>query len=436
MPTATLSNMKYWVSGAAIGREDSHPRERENEPTRFWHARPLSRWLLIAIAVIVIWSFSTDLLSLVTERDGGGGQPPLPIAITSLAALSFGPLVAAVRSTYGSVIVFIGAGMQIFYELPLLAIVVVLATTFIVALTASKVFARAQVIVSAAWILVHILLVPGNQLLFWGFIPTLLVLHAVGTHLAGLRRENLRARRHAEQLAGHQLAAIESERRNIARDLHDIVAHDMTIVAMQADAARVSKDPNQVSASLDAIADATHQSLHDLRVMMKVLAASSPDQQRSVTPVSDQSLHRELEAASERLAGLGYDVELVITGEPDSLLRAVQIALVPVIRECATNVIKHTSDSGPKAVTFAVSVGANILVEVTSGPVAEVGIDGSGVPSGGFGMVCLAERLQLLGGTFQAGRDGDTWTVRASLDAGASRHTQEPVQSRVLPDGR
>lgn len=51
-------------------------------------------------------------------------------------------------------------------------------------------------------------------------------------------------------------------------------------------------------------------------------------------------------------------------------------------------------------------------------------------------MVCLAERLQLLGGTFQAGRDGDTWTVRASLDAGASRHTQEPVQARVLPDGR
>lgn len=401
-------------------RNSSSPTGQE---AGYGQSRQLSRRVVLLIAAIAVWSFSSDLLTILSERDGAELDQALVLDVVSVAALTLGVLVTAMRSAIGTVVILIGALLHILQDPPLLAVVVLLINTLLVAYTGGKRLARAQVLLATGWVVLHVVLVPGNQWILWGFIPCLLGLHVLGMHLARLRDDNLELQERARQNRHEQRRAIEAERREIARDLHDIVAHDMTLVAMQSDAARISGDPEKVRMFLDAISDASHQSLHDLRVIMRVLLPPSDDPvQREATPVSNQSLQREIEDTARRLTDLGFDVQISIDGELDQLYRAVQVALVPVIRECATNIAKHTDAEGRRFVTIRISMAEGPLaLSVTSGPVNGVHPTHK-VPSARFGLLCLAERMDVMGGTFQSGPVGNRWVVEATLpQSGVSR---------------
>lgn len=400
---------------SAPGRD----RDRHGPPEQlggYGQSRQLSRRIILLIAAIAVWSFSSDLFTILSERGGGALDQTLVLNVVSLAALTLGVLITAVRSTMGTVIILVGALLQILQNPPLLAVVVLLVNTLLVAYTGGKRLARTQVSLAAGWVVLHVVLVPGNQWILWGFIPCLLGLHVLGMHLARLRDDNLDLQERARQNRNEQLRAIEAERREIARDLHDIVAHDMTLVAMQSDAARISEDPEKVRIFLEAISDASHQSLHDLRVIMRVLLPPTNDPvQREATPVSNQSLQREIEDTARRLTDLGFDVQISVDGEIDQLYRAVQVALVPVIRECATNIAKHTDAGGSRFARISISMAEGPLtMRITSGPASGDHPD-SRVPSARFGLLCLAERMAIMGGAFRSGPVEDQWVVEASL---------------------
>ncbi|GAB3271838.1 hypothetical protein GCM10027562_40930 [Arthrobacter pigmenti] len=287
---------------------------------------------------------------------------------------------------------------------------------FIVALTAEKILGRVYVAASLTWIVLHIALVPANLFLVYGFVPCILVLYAVGRHFADLRWQNAEIRRAAQREAAVLRDALEAERRNIARDLHDVVAHDMTVITMQADAARIAEEDEQTQATLNGIAEASRQSLQDLRAMMRVLAPGRDGLTRPATPVSDQLLRREIEGADKRLTVLGVKVGVEIEGDPDELSRGLQIAAAPVVRECATNIIKHAAGAERGMAIIALKVDQEAIGLRIENPLS----DGEPapnlqIPSGGFGLNCLAERVHTWDGTFSAGPSGGQWVVEATL---------------------
>ena len=188
----------------------------------------------------------------------------------------------------------------------------------------------------------------------------LALLQLVAFWLAGVL---VHARRQAAALAARSAAlqrqaeqAAAAERARIARELHDIVAHHLSVIVLQAAGARASGKP--AGPSLEKIENSARQALAETRRLLGVLR--DPDEEAGLAPQPGIGDLDEL-AASVRAAGL--PVHLVIDGDPAALPAAVDVSVYRIVQEALTNVLKH---AGPARAEVTIGCAADtVTVEVT-----------------------------------------------------------------------
>jgi signal transduction histidine kinase len=202
--------------------------------------------------------------------------------------------------------------------------------------------------------------------------------------------------------------AVAEERTRIARELHDVVAHAMSTIVLEAGAERVHLDDGQASArkALHSIERTGREALAEMRRLVGVLRTEEDEPELFPQP----SLTH-LDLLIEQLDRAGLAVELRVVGKAVQLAPGLDISAYRIVQEALTNVRKHGGDARAKVV---VTYGDRTL-EI------EVADDGrGGTPNGGgHGIVGMRERVALFGGSLEAaGRDGGGFVVRARLPLG------------------
>jgi signal transduction histidine kinase len=199
--------------------------------------------------------------------------------------------------------------------------------------------------------------------------------------------------------------AVVDERLRIARELHDVIGHSVSLIAIQSEAAVRSarSNPDAVPAFLSAISAASRQALAEMR---GVLAVLRPDAEADLGPQPGLEQVDEL-VASLRAGGLETQLEV----EPLHLPPGIALAVYRIVQESLTNVLKHAG-AGAKAAVTIVASGGTVRVSVHD--------DGAGpggrAPSAAHGIVGMRERVAAYGGTLrtEAGPDGG-FAVEASI---------------------
>ncbi|MGA5198059.1 sensor histidine kinase [Streptomyces exfoliatus] len=247
-----------------------------------------------------------------------------------------------------------------------------------------------------------------------GLVPVLVLLPIAfashGVHLWRQRERALRVERDAELLR-----AVTAERSRIARELHDVVTHNVSMMTIQAGAARtvLATSPDQAREAMLAVEAAGRTAMSELRHVMGLLtmAADGPDPATDVDLAPQPGLDR-LTELTDRVRSSGVPVEVAVRGVPVALPAGVDLAAYRVVQEALTNVVKHAA--GASRVSVAVEYGPERLcVEVsdTGGPQRPATASG-----GGHGLLGLRERLAVYGGTLRAGRGPDGgYLVRAVI---------------------
>jgi signal transduction histidine kinase len=210
-----------------------------------------------------------------------------------------------------------------------------------------------------------------------------------------------------ERVEEARLAVVE-ERARIARDLHDVVAHAMTTIVLQAGAERLSLGEEHASTrrTLQSIESTGRQALTEMRRLLGVLRRDDDEPELAPTPGLAH-----LDELVDRVERAGVPVETRVSGVPLELQPSLDITAYRVVQEALTNVLKH---SGARGASVVVTYGERTLE-------LEVADDGQGGnPNGrGHGLQGLRERVALFGGELEAGgRDGGGFTVRARLPLG------------------
>ncbi|MFN0028757.1 MAG: histidine kinase [Acidimicrobiales bacterium] len=200
------------------------------------------------------------------------------------------------------------------------------------------------------------------------------------------------------------------EREQLARELHDTVAHHVSAIAIRAQAGRVvaASDP---AAALDALAVIEEEASRTLEEMRAMVGALRQGEEADLAP---QRGVADIERLTTR-AGERPQVDVEFSGDLDGLRPSVDAALYRLAQESITNAVRHARHATRIRVTVH---GDEDCVRLTVGDDGDGGAAGPRSPAG-FGLIGMAERARLLGGTFEAGPDRNRgWTVQAVLPRG------------------
>ena len=223
-----------------------------------------------------------------------------------------------------------------------------------------------------------------------------------------------RARRLEFERDQQAVIAAAAERTRIARDLHDIVSHSLSVVITLADAAAVvgRADPGRGAEAMTEASEVGRQALADLRAMLGVLRTDEPAAGLAPQPGLD-----DLGALVERIRATGLPVDLAVEGTPFPLGAAVELTMYRIVQEALTNTLRHAA--ARHAAVSIIYDRPRIRIRVTD--------DGSARTAGalradgghrGHGIDGMRERAALHGGTLRAGPDPDApegWLVEATL---------------------
>jgi signal transduction histidine kinase len=206
--------------------------------------------------------------------------------------------------------------------------------------------------------------------------------------------------------------ALVEERARIARELHDLVGHAISVMLLQARGGRrmLAIDPEETRRALDAIDHAGAQALAEMRRLLGVLRQTEEELALAPRP----SLTRIDELVAE-LTGTGLPVDVTVEGEPFELPPGIDVSAYRIVQEALTNALKH---AGPAR--------AQVIVRYTPEDLElEVLDDGAGTGNGGgsgHGLAGLRERVAVYGGELEAGRRADGgYALRARLPLGSAR---------------
>ncbi|MBL7258943.1 sensor histidine kinase [Paractinoplanes lichenicola] len=233
---------------------------------------------------------------------------------------------------------------------------------------------------------------------------------AFGCWLAGLRKVAAQER---ERAIAEREAARMGERARISNDLHDLVAHHVSAIAMRAGSARyaalhgsgpAAERLEESATALDAIHTSAGQALVDLRGLLHVLRDPG-----SADPLLDPE--QMINDAVERSRAAG----LTVTADVDVRLAMAPLALrvtaARVVQEALTNALKHAPESAVKVALKKDDGRLSIMVDNDLSDKSD-----SALPSSGHGLAGMRERVEILGGTFAAGPSRDGWKVAVTLE--------------------
>ncbi|MEV0969682.1 sensor histidine kinase [Microtetraspora glauca] len=206
--------------------------------------------------------------------------------------------------------------------------------------------------------------------------------------------------------------AAAAERTRIARELHDVVAHNVSVMVVQADGAgyAIDTDPEQARRAVQAVSSTGRQALAEMRRLVGVLR----DDQASAGEYAPQPGLRQLTDLVEQVRASGLPVEFTVSGSPQAVPEGEQLVIYRIIQEALTNTLKH---GGP-------GVRARVLMEYGSSDVTlTVTDDGRGAAAvraeDGHGLIGMRERVSMYGGTVRATPHlGGGFQVTARLPVG------------------
>ncbi|MEH1165872.1 histidine kinase [Micromonospora sp. CPCC 205539] len=214
-------------------------------------------------------------------------------------------------------------------------------------------------------------------------------------------------------------AAVAEERTRIARELHDVVAHSMAVMIVQADGARfmLDRDPEQARTAVKVVADTGRQALEEMRRLVGVLRDASPADAGGTAVAADPE-HRRLAVAElpdllARFRDAGLRIRPTVTGEPPALPPGLELTIYRVVQEALTNALKHAGVGAGVDLTLAYAADAVVVEVVDDGrgrPVV------SPAPSGGHGLLGMRERVTVYDGSLTAGtRPAGGWQLAVRL---------------------
>ena len=214
------------------------------------------------------------------------------------------------------------------------------------------------------------------------------------------------------------------ERNRVARELHDVVAHHVSVMVIQAGGARlvVAADPVAADMALQVVERSGRGALADLRRIMGVI-------RRSEAPDADTSIGlAHLAQLLDRTRASGVPVEVEVHGQLDHVPPAVDLVAYRVIQEALTNIVKHAREA---TALVAISVGEQSLIVSVVDSGADSGPEvRQALPGSGHGLIGMRERVALYGGQLTSGnRAGSGFEVRADIPL-----RTEPLDPREVDD--
>jgi signal transduction histidine kinase len=224
---------------------------------------------------------------------------------------------------------------------------------------------------------------------------------------ASLTAAEDRATRAEAELDRQSSRAAAQERAKIARELHDVVAHHVSLMAVQAEATAslLPGQPDKAQRSADIISDTARAALAELRRLLGVLR--SPSEQLQTAPSASLS---ELGGLLDQVRGAGLEVGFEVKGPPARLAPGVDLTAFRIVQEALTNTIRHAR-TARATVTVAHEPGYITVSVADSGPrqgpdLAVAGLRGPSLTGSGLGLAGIAERVASCGGRLSLGPTG------------------------------
>jgi signal transduction histidine kinase len=250
---------------------------------------------------------------------------------------------------------------------------------------------------------------PGRLTALFAIVPAMAAGIGIRELHQRLRDSAARLRRATEEHEAATRRAIEAERARIAGELHDVVTHNVSVMVVQAGAARtvLTSSPDEAEQALLAVEASGRTAMADLRNLLGLLSPSGD----GVALRPQPGLH-ELDTLIGRVSAAGLPVQLHVSGTPRQLAPGADLAAYRVIQEALTNVMRH---AGQADTSVDVEWGDKLVIAVSD--------NGNGCGTGGGapgrGLLGLRERLSLYGGQLDAGpRAAGGWQVRAVMPTG------------------
>ncbi|WP_288785071.1 sensor histidine kinase [uncultured Microbacterium sp.] len=370
----------------------------------FWAYYPLpsiTRGLLIAFVAVAL--LLDSIVRATNDGTTGVESAIVTTSITvSIALFAWRPPVATIVLSVAA----IAAGITGVVDSVLLG-------AAILGLAAFTCSAALTVVYAISWTtwLIAIVLRPGSGVQPLGAV--IIAFLGVASLLIGLaiRNQYTKAQMLTTQLEATEREVAEQlrhERDLIADELHDIVAHEITIVALHAAVLERTDDTQTRSKSQTAIREAAVQALTDIRrVLGMVRGEEALSPERIPSP---DGIPGTLAAVTREL----NDAGITVTSDVATDLRLPStslVALTRVMRESATNVLKHATGARNVHISLTVERGWAHLEFSDDSPPART----AGLPTSGYGIMRLQERFRVFGGSFSAEREPRGWVVSASL---------------------
>ncbi|MGG7652331.1 sensor histidine kinase [Kocuria rosea] len=300
-------------------------------------------------------------------------------------------------------------------------IITALVVTAAVVATATARFIAAHFVVYIIWIVMATALREdgASGAVFWNLFIPILVAALAG---AGIRHFRLQRRKSEQRVRDLEILNVrlrEDERQALARDLHDVVAHELTLITMQTMSRRRSGDVGELHQVLETVEGAARSALHELRVMLRLLRNENEGEHpRDVTGagLSIGSLEHVVTSLAASLRDLRFEPEVVITGDLEAMPTTVRGTAARILQEAVTNIIKY-APAGSRC-RIEVTADEHELCLRVANPMprsTQRTGDHSSEMSSGLGLRGITERVSLLGGHAESGAADGQWVLDVCL---------------------
>jgi len=364
------------------------------------------------------WAWTAPVLLFLgtaVELIDAGAEPLLPLV--AFVALWMLPLGLRARWPLGVVVwtFLLGAvaGQGDSHELSLPFLVLLMG-----AYAAGRIPSRRDALIglAAAFGCVTSVALAADDVIFGDFLfPMVFATAAWAAGRSVRQRTLLAAELHEAALAADEargeeaVRAVADERRRIARELHDLVAHSVSVMVVQAGGARriLEQDPARATEAAARIEQTGREALVEMRRLLGLMGGSDADAQLAPAPTLERL---DGLVASARAAGLPVTVE--VEGRRRPLPPGAEVAAYRVVQEALTNALKHAGRADTAVTVRWGEHDVELLVED-----AGAGAGGApALPAGGHGLIGMRERVRTYGGELEAGpRTGGGFRVRARL---------------------
>lgn len=249
--------------------------------------------------------------------------------------------------------------------------------------------------------IVILILVPGRSIRFL-------------VHRSQQEREAAVAQK--EDARRRELALVEENKRQrlvVSRELHDVVAHELTRIAMQSSVGQLSREPHEHQEALQAISGSARTAMAEMRRLVQLLNEDENEPSAGGPPgegIGSLDLNQELDRAARYLGDLGFRPHRRVEGGVDQIPPGLLPTSVTILREATTNVVKHGTPGVKCELSICVS-DTDLTIEVRN----ELSDGLLDLPESGVGLTGLRARVTDLNGTFTAVAQNGWWEVKATM---------------------